>query len=104
MAFRNVTPLAALDEGKTLSVTVEGKDICLARLEGEVYAFANNCSHRDFPLVDGELDAGDCSITCEWHGARFDIKTGAPLSTPATRPIAVYPCRVENGQILVDPD
>jgi 3-phenylpropionate/trans-cinnamate dioxygenase ferredoxin component len=102
MAFVNVASLRDLPEGSVLGVEAEGKRVCLANVEGEVYAFADNCSHRDFPLSNGEVDPDDCSITCEWHGARFDIRTGAPLALPATKPIAVYACRVEDGAILVD--
>jgi len=41
-------------------------------------------------------------VTCEWHGAMFDIRTGAARSLPATRPIPVYEVRVEGEQVLVD--
>jgi 3-phenylpropionate/trans-cinnamate dioxygenase ferredoxin subunit len=71
-------------------------------VDDAVYAFADNCSHRDFPLSSGEIDVDDCSVTCDWHGARFDIRTGAALSLPATRPVRVYPCRVDEGAVLID--
>jgi 3-phenylpropionate/trans-cinnamate dioxygenase ferredoxin subunit len=103
MAWLKVASFDEIGDGETLAVIASGREICVARLDGEVYAFANNCTHRDFPLVDGELDRSECSITCEWHGARFDMRTGAPLSPPATRAIAVYPCRVEEDSIFVDP-
>ena len=102
MAFLKVATLGELPEGELLSVEVDGRAICLARVEDEVYAFADKCSHRDFPLSNGELDGDDCSITCEWHGARFDMRTGKALSLPATRPIPVFACRVEGDDILVD--
>jgi 3-phenylpropionate/trans-cinnamate dioxygenase ferredoxin component len=102
MSFVKVATLDEIGEGEVLAVQAEGKAVCLARVDGEVYAFANNCSHREFPLSDGEVDPDDCSITCEWHGARFDIRTGAALSLPATRPIPVYDCRVDGGEIYVD--
>ena len=102
MAFVKVADLAEVDPGELLGVRIGGRGVCLARVDDEVYAFADNCSHRDFPLSSGEIDTDDCSITCDWHGARFDIRTGAALSLPATRPIRVYPCRVEDGAVLVD--
>ena len=80
----------------------EGKRVCLAHCEGQVYAFADNCTHRDFPLSEGELDTDECSVTCEWHGARFDVRDGRALCLPATKPVAVYACRVEEGDVLVD--
>lgn len=102
MAFLRVASLGELPEGELLSVDVGGRAICLARVEDEVYAFADKCSHRDFPLSNGEIDGDECSITCEWHGARFDMRTGKALSLPATRPIPVFACRVEGDDILVD--
>ena len=102
MAFVKVATLDEVREGEVLTVVAEGKALCLARIAEVVYAFSNNCSHRDFPLAHGEIDLDDCSITCEWHGARFDMRSGKALSLPATRPIPVYPCRVEEGSIYVD--
>ena len=101
MGFVTAAQLAELPEGSVLGVEVEGVRLCLAHCEGEVYAFQDNCTHRDFPLSNGELDE-DCSITCEWHGARFDVRTGAVLTPPATRPVRVYPCHVAGDEILVD--
>lgn len=102
MPYIPAARLSDLPDGSVLGVEVEGTRVCLAHCEGEVYAFADNCTHRDFPLSNGELDPDDCSITCEWHGARFHIATGAALSPPASRPVRVFACRVEDGSILVD--
>jgi 3-phenylpropionate/trans-cinnamate dioxygenase ferredoxin component len=102
MGFVKVATLEEIGDGDVLAVEAEGKSVCLARVEGVVYAFADNCSHRDFPLSQGEVDTDDCSITCEWHGARFDIRTGQALALPATKPIAVYTCRVDEDVIFVD--
>ena len=100
--WNKVASLSELPEGEVLGTETAGKRVCLANVDGEVYAFADNCSHRDFPLSMGELDTDDCTITCEWHGARFDIRTGAVKSPPASRPIPVYPCKVEADEIFVD--
>ena len=103
MAFLHAAALSELPEGSVMGVEVGGKRVCLVNCEDEIYAFADNCSHRDFPLSNGELDAEDGTITCEWHGAAFDIRSGKALCLPAIRPIEVYDCRVEDGMILVDP-
>ena len=84
-----------------LGVEAGGRKIALARVDGEVYAVADNCSHRDFPLSLGEVDREACTVTCEWHGAAFDLRTGEVRCVPATRPIDVYPARVEGGDVLV---
>jgi 3-phenylpropionate/trans-cinnamate dioxygenase ferredoxin subunit len=82
--------------------TIDGDKICLIRLDGEVYAMEDRCSHRDFPLSNGHLD-GD-QLECAWHGARFDVRTGRPLSLPAIRPVRVYEVRVEEGDVYVAVD
>jgi nitrite reductase/ring-hydroxylating ferredoxin subunit len=100
--FVTVAPLSDLPEGSVLGVEVEGVAVCLANCEGEIYAFQDNCTHRDFPLSKGELDVDECTITCEWHGAAFDVRSGTALCLPAIKPVRTYPCRVEDGAIQVD--
>ncbi|WP_420125571.1 non-heme iron oxygenase ferredoxin subunit [Longimicrobium sp.] len=90
------------EEGAVLGTEVEGRRVALARVDGEVYAFADNCSHRDFPLSVGEVDPVSCTVTCEWHGAAFDIRTGEPTCPPAFRPIAVYAVKVEDSEVWVE--
>ena len=102
MAFVRVASLAGLPDGSVLGVEAEGHRVCLVNCEGEVYAFADNCSHREFPLSNGELDAEECTITCEWHGAMFDLRTGVPQCPPAVRPVPVFTTRVENDSVFVD--
>jgi 3-phenylpropionate/trans-cinnamate dioxygenase ferredoxin component len=94
--------LSELPEGAVVGVEAAGRKLALARVDGEVYAVADNCSHRDFPLSLGEVDPEACTVTCEWHGAAFDLRTGEPRCAPATRPVAVYPARVEGGEVLVE--
>src|SRR5688572_25204218 len=101
MPFVRVAALSELPDGSVMGVEAGGMRICLANCEGELYAFSDNCSHRDFPLSNGELDTDDCTITCEWHGAAFDVRT---LCLPATSPIRTFPCRVEEGEIVVEID
>jgi 3-phenylpropionate/trans-cinnamate dioxygenase ferredoxin component len=102
MPFFDVAALSEVPPGEVLGVEAEGVTICLVNVEGEVYAFKDNCTHRDFPLSNGELDTEECTITCEWHGAKFDVRTGEAKALPATRPVQVFGCRVEDGRILVD--
>ena len=102
MAFVKVATLAELPDGSVLGVEAQGKAVCLAHCEGEVYAFSDNCTHRDFPLSSGELDPDECAVTCDWHGAMFDVRTGDALCLPATRPVAVYQVKVNGDEIYVD--
>ncbi len=93
--------LSELAEGAVLGVEAGGRKLALARVDGQVYALADTCSHRDFPLSLGEVDPEACTVTCEWHGAAFDLRTGEARCAPATRPVAVFPARIEGGDVLV---
>ncbi|MGH2972014.1 MAG: hypothetical protein ACRDLE_07815 [Gaiellaceae bacterium] len=41
-------------------------------------------------------------MICPRHDARFDIRSGRPLTLPATEPVATYPVFVRDGQIVVE--
>jgi 3-phenylpropionate/trans-cinnamate dioxygenase ferredoxin subunit len=71
-----------------LRVMVGDQPVALAWCDGEVRGVLDICSHADVALSEGEVD--DCSIECWLHGSRFDLRTGAALSLPATAPVPVF--------------
>lgn len=79
--------------------TLDGEQIVLVMIDDEIYAFKDQCSHKEFPLSNGVLE-GD-QVECSWHGARFDVRTGRALCLPAIKPIKTYEVRVENGDIYI---
>ena len=54
--------------------------VVLFRVEGEVFAYRNECPHRGGPVGEGIVAAG--VVTCPSHGYRFDVRTGACVSRP----------------------
>ena len=81
-------------------VQVDGTDILLINLNGEIRATQGVCSHEYFELDKGFL-TGD-TLTCALHLSRFDLFSGEALDPPAELPLQVYPVLVENGQILLE--
>jgi nitrite reductase/ring-hydroxylating ferredoxin subunit len=75
--------------------------ICLVRVNDGYRAIADNCSHEDFRLSEGEVELDECLIECWKHGSMFSLDTGSPMSFPATQPVAVYAVIVENDRVLV---
>lgn len=98
--YTRVAAEADLPPNSLLSIDV-GLDhkVCLAHADGRVYAFRDNCTHRDFPLSAGEIDDG--TIECTWHGARFDMASGRATRLPAIKPVQTYEVRVEDGGIFI---
>jgi len=94
--------VASLDEvppGTVLGVEVGEERICLANVDGEVYALADSCTHQEFPLSAGLLE--EDQLECAWHGARFEVSSGRALCLPAIRPVKTYDVKLEDGAILV---
>jgi len=65
-------------EGGLATTKIGGKEILLAKVEGKIYALDNACGHLAYPLNEGRLDGH--VVTCIWHYARFDVRTGEVLS------------------------
>lgn len=78
----------------------EGQRVCLARVGQEIFAVHDNCTHEHFPMSEGNVLDGHI-IECSWHGARYDLRTGALMRAPANGPIATFEVKVENGEIRV---
>ena len=78
--FTKVASTADLAPGAAKCVEVAGKKIALFNLEGSFYAIDDTCTHRGGPLSEGEVSGEE--VTCPWHGAVYNIKTGAVLKPP----------------------
>jgi nitrite reductase/ring-hydroxylating ferredoxin subunit len=99
--FIDVSAAADVPPGGMKQVTVEGREIAVYRVDGDWYATDGSCTHADFPLTDGDLDAPALEVECPLHGARFCLKTGEARCLPATEPLRTYPTKVADGRLLV---
>lgn len=95
----DIAALSAVPEGEARGFEVEGEEIVLCNVDGEIYALQGMCTHEDLPLDGGEVEDG--VLTCEWHGAAFDVCSGAARTLPATRALRTFETRVEGGRIHV---
>jgi 3-phenylpropionate/trans-cinnamate dioxygenase ferredoxin subunit len=100
--WTTVCPLAELAPGSHRVVDVDGAQVAVFNLDGELFAIEDVCTHDAGTLTGGTIE-GDC-IVCPRHGARFSIRTGAALSAPAYEPTACLPVRVEQGVVQVRDD
>ena len=95
-----VADLKDLPPGKATCVEFAGEKVALFNVGGSVLAIADTCSHRGGPLSEGEVEG--ITVTCPWHGACFDLKSGAALGPPATQGVKRYQVTVKgNGRILL---
>ncbi|MES2521208.1 MAG: Rieske 2Fe-2S domain-containing protein [Gemmatimonadota bacterium] len=102
-AFQHAALRSDIEPGLPLAVTLpDGRRVVLVQDGADVFAAADRCPHRDFPLSGGDVIA-PCILECPWHGAQFDVRTGEVVQGPATDPLALYEVRIEGDDILVKP-
>ena len=97
--FVTVAKVGEIPEGGVKIVRIDDQEVAVFHLQDGYYAIDDVCTHDGGPLAEGAVE-GDV-IECPRHGARFDIKTGAVLSLPATAPVPTYAVKVEGDEIKV---
>ena len=86
-------------EGDVIGLAVEGRDIALYEVEGEIFATDNLCTHGHARLCDGFLDGHE--IECPLHQGKFDVRSGQALCAPLTEDLRTYPVKIEGGRVFV---
>jgi nitrite reductase/ring-hydroxylating ferredoxin subunit len=101
--FQKVANKRDIKEGGLLGVELEGNNIALAMINGQVFAIDAVCSHQGGPLEEGNLDG--YNLTCPWHYAVFDVRNGkvSDRTVWAKNQIS-YPVNIDEntGDILVN--
>ncbi len=96
-----VGKISDIPPGKMQKVTADGKDILVINTEGSFYAINDTCTHAGASLSEGTLDK--CIVTCGWHGAKFDCKTGKLSAFPAKiKDLQPYKVVVESDNIFLE--
>ena len=98
-SWHRVAADSDIAESAAFGVEVGDHQIALCRVGGTLYAFENVCPHAFALLSDGFIE--DNEIECPLHAARFEIPTGRCTSPPADRDLAIYPVKVEGGDVYV---
>jgi 3-phenylpropionate/trans-cinnamate dioxygenase ferredoxin component len=94
-------PFDELAPGAVRRVEVGRVPVAVVRIDDEVYAIGDVCSHANVSLSEGEVWADERELECPKHGSTFDLKTGEPVTLPATQPVPVYAVEVVDGMVTV---
>jgi 3-phenylpropionate/trans-cinnamate dioxygenase ferredoxin subunit len=95
----SVCSVEELAPGMHRVVDVDGAQVAVFNVAGEIYAIEDVCTHDGGVLTGGPIE-GD-QVICPRHGARFCIRNGEALTPPAFEPVATFPVRIENGTVQV---
>ena len=90
-----------IDPGTARRFEVGGHRIALVRVDDDLYAIGDRCTHADISLAEGEIYPETREIECWKHGSTFSLKSGEPQSLPATKPVPVYDVVRSGDDVLV---
>jgi nitrite reductase/ring-hydroxylating ferredoxin subunit len=107
-------------EGGRLIVDIGATTIGIFRFRQQLYAYENVCPHQGGPVCQGRLvnrvvevldankrstgmafDEDTLHLVCPWHGAEYDVATGAHPGQRALR-LRRYEVSEQDGMIHVD--
>lgn len=89
-----------LDEDEMLAIELDGHEVCIYNVAGEILATDNRCTHGDADLSDGLILDG-CIIECPLHEGTFNIRTGEPVGLPCTEALRCHDVRVNADAIFL---
>jgi 3-phenylpropionate/trans-cinnamate dioxygenase ferredoxin component len=99
---RTVAQFSALTPSSVTRLELDGTAIALVRIEDDLYAIEDLCSHAEVALSEGSLWADECEIECWKHGTTFSLRTGEPQSLPATQPVRVFQVTRSGDDVQVE--
>ena len=97
----NIGKFSEFESGVAKKVKVDGVAVAVVRIDDEIFAIADKCSHADVSLSDGVVWCETKQLECIKHGSAFNLVTGVPDTLPATQPVAVYEVSVVNDEVNV---
>jgi nitrite reductase/ring-hydroxylating ferredoxin subunit len=82
-------------------VSIDGNDIVVMNIDANYFAISDTCSHAGGSLSEGKIEGS--TITCDWHGAQFECKSGKLIKFPAKiDDLESYKVIVESDNIFVE--
>ena len=109
-----VSKTSELKDGTMKAVSVNEREILLAKVGDKYYAADNRCPHMGGKLSQGKLEG--TVVTCPLHGSQFDLSdgrvvrwlkgsgvvsaVGRVLKSP--KQLATYNVNIKGGKILVE--
>ncbi len=100
-AVLTVCRLDELEVDSAKRIDVEGHRLAVVRLGDDVHVIGDRCSHADYSLAEGEVDAAEKTLECWKHGSTFSLEDGQPTCLPAIKPVPTYEASVVDGEVRV---
>lgn len=89
----------ALAEGEHVLTYLDGYEVAIFKVNGQLYAIEDVCSHDGTEIASGTIEGDE--IICPRHAARFCLKTGQAKCGPAYEAINTFAVQVVDGRIQI---
>ena len=97
--FIQVAKVEDIANSGKMMLEVGDRLVVLMHINDQYFCIDDVCTHDGGPLGEGELCGFE--IACPRHGAKFDVRSGAALTMPATEATVVHEVKIEGDQVLV---
>lgn len=96
--------LEALASKKYFAAWLGNREILALQTQDGVRVYSGMCPHQGGPLAEGQLTS--TTLTCPWHGCKFDLKNGNCVDYGAcinisNMRLASIPFEIKEGTIYV---
>ncbi len=98
-SFVPIPEAEQLDNGETLRVEIDKLVMTIARIDNQLYAFQEFCTHRFGPLSEGNLHG--FNVQCPWHNSCFNVRTGKVTNGPAKVDLKTFKIEKRDGKVGV---
>ena len=99
LVFVPIPEAQQLGDRETLRVEIDDQVMTIAKIDNQLFAFQEFCTHRYGPLSEGCFDG--FNVQCPWHNSRFDVRTGKVTQGPAKVDLKTFKVETRNGRIWV---
>ncbi|MCZ6887831.1 MAG: Rieske 2Fe-2S domain-containing protein [Gammaproteobacteria bacterium] len=96
-ALQNTADIA---DGEMRAFRIGETDVLVCRVDGQLFAVENVCSHHETRLCDGALHGH--LVECPLHFAQFDVRDGSHRGPPAFTGIRTFPISA-GGIVTIEP-
>jgi NAD(P)H-dependent nitrite reductase small subunit len=88
-----------LKENKGFLVKVDGEEISLFKIGGDIFAIGNVCPHQHFSMLH-EGEVAGFNLTCPMHGWTYDLRTGKSVN--ASGCVKTFPVQIKDGFVTIE--
>jgi toluene monooxygenase system ferredoxin subunit len=102
MAWKIACAASDVDEGNVREFDIDGIEILVSKIDGELRVYPPMCPHMEEPL-DGSAICKGQVMTCTKHLWQWNLTTGNPVAPSENdRCLLMYESRTDGEQLMVN--